>query len=120
MENINSNLHDCKHCNETGTCTTGKDGSSCVGCIKYHDLKASGSYTGLSCGVCGGLGKGEPRTERINKRIRPFLAILLLTCLICFCFILALNKNPNFSTFLAFASTLSASIVTYYFTNNKK
>jgi len=120
MENIDSNLYECKHCNQTGTCKTGKDGSSCAACIKSNELKIRDIYFGLRCGSCGGLGKGEPYTERMNKRIKPILAVSTLSALVISTFVLALGNNPNFSAFLAFASTLSASIVTYYFATNEK
>ena len=118
MEDIKSNVYKCKHCNQTGTCTTGKDGASCAACVKSNELK--GYHFGLCCGSCGGLGKGEPSTERMNKRTRPLLAVGTIGVLIISTLILAFNDSPHFSTFLAFASTLSASIVTYYFNTNKK
>jgi len=117
---IKANLYPCKHCKETGTCTSGTDGSSCASCVKLNSLEKSKIYTGLSCAVCLGIGQAEPKTERLNKRVKSFLAITVLLFLLLCCFILAWLDNPNFSTFLAFASTLSASIVTYYFTNNGK
>lgn len=120
MNEIKANLYPCKHCNETGTCTSGEDGTSCFACVKRNELKTSKSYTGLFCSICGGLGKGEPLTERMNKRITPILAIIILSLLLLFSFLLAVYDNTNFSTFIAFASTLSASIITFYFSGNKK
>ncbi|MUK71481.1 molecular chaperone DnaJ [Aliivibrio fischeri] len=120
MENITANLHLCKHCNETGTCTTGSEGNSCVACIKYHDLKVSKIYKGLACGTCGGLGMSEPLTERLNKRTKPLLAIGIVFTLLIFTFILGLMNSEHFSTFLAFSGTLIGSIITFYFSNASK
>ena len=117
---IRANLHPCKHCNETGICSSGNNHSSCIACVKYHELRRNKEYKGLACGTCGGLGKAEPYTERLNKRTKPLLAIgivfLLLICLT----VLAFFKNQHFPEFLAFAGTLIGSITTFYFTKGDK
>ena len=33
MQDNKNSLYECKHCNQTGTCTTGKDGVSCMTCV---------------------------------------------------------------------------------------
>ncbi|MEJ1342475.1 MAG: molecular chaperone DnaJ [Candidatus Sedimenticola sp. (ex Thyasira tokunagai)] len=119
MQEIKVNLYPCKHCNETGICTSGKDGCSCQACVKYHELKKYKEHFGLACGTCGGLGQAEPVTERINKRTKPILAMsivfIVLICLI----VLAVFENPHFTEFLAFSGTLIGSITAFYFGNAK-
>lgn len=115
MQQVKANLHPCKHCNETGTCTSGENGLSCVACVKYHDLKTQKTYRGLACGTCGGLGQSEPLTERINKRTKPFLAMGIVFVLLVCVVVLALIDSKSFTAFLAFAGTLIGSITTFYF-----
>ena len=119
MHEIKANLYPCKHCNESGTCATGKDGASCIACVKEHELSKRQSYFGLSCAACNGIGQAEPRTERVNKRIRPVLAALTIFLLLVFVFALAIMQNPHFPEFLAFTGTLIGSITAYYFTGSK-
>jgi len=120
MDNIKVNLHACKHCNETGTCTSNESESSCVACIKYHELNKRKTYTGLACGTCGGLGQSEPMTERLNKRVKPLLALSIVLCLMICTMVLAFTNNPHFATFLAFSATLIGSVTTFYFSSVKK
>lgn len=119
MQEIKANLYPCKHCNETGTCTSGVDGGSCQACAKYHELKTNNLYTGLACGTCGGLGQSEPMTERLNKRTKPLLAMGIVFMVLLFVFILGLIKNPHFPEFLAFSGTLIGGITGFYFSNAK-
>ncbi len=119
MQEIKANLYPCKHCNETGTCTSGEDGRSCQACVKYHELKNSKEYIGLACGTCGGLGQSEPMTERLNKRTKPFLAMGVVFMVLLFLFLLGVLKNPHFTEFLAFSGTLIGSITAFYFNNTK-
>lgn len=111
---IKANLYPCAHCNQTGTCASGPDGQSCLACIKVNELKGK-ELIGVLCGSCNGLGMAEPRTERMNKRIKPLLAIALIFSLLGGVFISALLKSPYFSEILAFSGTLLGSIVGYYF-----
>lgn len=120
-EGIKSNLYPCAHCEKTGTCTKGNDGTSCASCVKRNEISIFfrlKTYTGLLCGACGGIGQAEPLTERMNKRMRPLLAIVTVMILFALVFITLLTKNENFSTILAFAGTLIGSITGYYFSSN--
>lgn len=121
MSEIKSNLYDCKHCSGTGTCSNGKDGSSCAACAEKNDLpfwKRKNQY-GLICGCCGGIGKSEPLTERMNKRIGPILALLIIFMLMTLIFFAALTKSPYFSEILAFSSAIIGSVVGYYFSSRE-
>lgn len=111
---IKANLYPCAHCGETGTCSSGIDGSSCLACVKSNELKGKELY-GLACGICNGLGLAEPRTERINKRIKPILAMALIFFLLGGVFVSAMLESHYFSQILAFSGTLLGSIVGYYF-----
>jgi len=114
MQEVKSNLYPCRHCSETGICTSGEEGKSCRACAKYHELKGR-EFTGLACGTCGGLGQSEPITERINKRVKPILAMLIVFLVLIFIFFLALTKNPHFPEFLAFGGILIGGITAFYF-----
>ncbi|SFD75558.1 molecular chaperone DnaJ [Pseudoalteromonas denitrificans] len=120
MQEIKANLYPCKHCDETGTCSSNENGSSCIACTKVHQLKMNKVYNGLSCAICGGLGQSEPFTERLNKRTTPLLAMGIVFLLLICTTVLAFFNNPHFSAFLAFSGTLIGSITTFYFTNNHK
>ena len=114
MQEVRSNLYPCRHCDETGVCKSGPDGSSCLACAKYHELKGK-EFVGLACGTCGGLGQSEPMTERLNKRTKPLLAMGIVFLILIFVFLLALSKNPHFPEFLAFAGTLIGGVTAFYF-----
>ena len=111
------NLYDCKHCDGSGTCKNGKDGSSCVACAKKNELwlwNQKNQY-GLLCGSCGGIGSAEPLTERIHNRVTPMLAIYLVCTLLIIIIFAASTNNQFFSELLAFSSTTIGSVTGYYF-----
>ena len=111
---IKANLYPCAHCKQTGTCSSGENNSSCLACIKANELKGKSAY-GLMCGACNGLSLAEPRTERMNKRIKPVLAMTIIFCLLFGIYISAALNSDFFSEILAFSGTLLGSIVGYYF-----
>ena len=121
MEDIKANLFPCAHCEGTGTCRNGKNKTSCQACIKSNELKGK-EFEGLLCGSCGGLGQTEPYTERLNKRIKPILSMVIVLTLLIMLMILSLLENPHFTEILAFSTTLIGTIIAYYFssTKNKK
>jgi len=118
-EQIKANLYPCAHCEGTGTCKNGADGSSCAFCIKRNELTGK-DLVGLACGTCGGLGMAEPLTERLNKRTKPLLAMGIVFIMLVIVSILATTQNPHFTEVLAFATTLIGSIVAYYFAGSNK
>lgn len=117
---IMANLHECKHCSGTGTCTNGKDSFSCIACAKSNELVfwKQSNQIGLICGSCGGIGKAEPMTERMNKRIAPVLAIILVISLLTLILITMLINNRYFSEVLTFSSTTIGIIIGFYFSKN--
>lgn len=119
MQNVKANLYECLHCKSEGTCRNGLDGESCAACIKRNDLKGK-SYTGLVCGSCAGIGKSEPLTERMDKRMAPILAIVLVFGLLFLIFWAALAKSEFFSQILAFASAIIGSVVGFYFSSRSQ
>jgi len=109
---------ECAHCEKTGTCRSGTDGSSCAVCIKWAKLPAQ-AVTGVVCSVCGGVGAAEPKTLKFLNRFLPifaagFVAILLLSLLV-----LALSAKNEFHEFLTFAGTAIGSVTGYYFGGTK-
>jgi len=119
MEEVKTNLYPCKHCNETGTCTSGKDGTSCLVCVKAHKFNSKKEHFGLVCGTCSGTGQVEPKTERLNRRARPILSILIVYLLLVFILIFGLSENQYFNEFLVFAGTIIGSVTAFYFGNAK-
>ncbi len=119
---VTANLHECKHCTGTGTCTSAQDGASCYACAVRNEIpiwRRKKQY-GLMCGSCGGIGKAEPMTERINKRIAPLLAIYLSIALVVFVILAAFSENKFFSEILAFSSAIIGAVVGFYFSNRVK
>ncbi|OUS27402.1 molecular chaperone DnaJ [Gammaproteobacteria bacterium 45_16_T64] len=114
MQNVKANLYECFHCKGEGTCLTGANGASCAACIKKNELKGK-EFFGLICGSCGGIGKAEPLTERMNKRMAPILAIVLVVSLLALIFWAALVKSTHFSELLAFSGAIVGSIMGFYF-----
>ena len=114
MENQIQNIHDCAHCKGTGTCSHGKEGEACAACIKKNELK-NGTYYGLACGTCGGLGKTDTVTSRINNRATPLLGMLITI----FCFLMIIlfgfAGNKYFSEVLALCGTLLGAVTGHYF-----
>lgn len=111
------NLYDCQHCSGSGTCKNGVNEASCYACAKRNELPfwRRGNQQGLLCGSCGGIGQAEPLTERMNKRIAPVLAIMLVLLLLSMIFFFAFTKNEYFSEILAFSSAVIGSVVGFYF-----
>lgn len=112
---VKATLHPCAHCERTGTCSRAANGASCAACVKNSAIKGSG-HVGLPCGICGGLGHAEAKTERINKRVQPLLAVVTLYLLMAAIFASAATKSPYFSEILAFASPLIGVVLAFYFT----
>lgn len=117
METIKSNLCPCAHCEGTGTCKNGLEGTSCASCTKKNELKGK-DHSGLLCGSCGGIGLAEPMTERLNKRAKPLLAMNIVFVVLIIVAVCLVTKNDHFSEILVFASTLIGSITGYYFSSN--
>lgn len=116
-----ASLYECKHCSGTGTCANGKNSSSCYACAKRNELwfwQLSKKY-GLMCGSCGGIGKAEPMTERLNKRIAPLLALMLTFGILGIITFATITKSPYFSELLAFGSAIIGAVAGYYFSRTK-
>ncbi|MCB2141226.1 molecular chaperone DnaJ [bacterium] len=113
MEEITKGRFPCAHCQGSGTCSSGKDGESCAVCIK--EGKAKTNSFGLVCSVCGGIGIAELKTDRINRRVTPVLAIFIAYFALFIVFWFGVTGNKLFSEVLAFSATLTGSITGYYF-----
>lgn len=112
---VKANLYPCAHCERTGTCTSATNGSSCAACVKANELKGTG-HVGLPCGTCSGLGNAEPKTERINKRIQPLLAVFTVYLLLSGVFVSAFINSQYFNEILAFSAPLIGVVLAFYFT----
>ncbi len=119
MKEITVNLHECKHCDGLGTC---KDGCSCLACARKNELPfyRLNNQFGLLCASCGGIGQAEPLTERMNKRMGPMLAFVLVVGLLLIISLAAISKSPFFSELLAFSSAIIGSVSGYYFSSKER
>lgn len=122
---MDTELYECKHCEGLGTCSTGKDGSSCLACVASHDLSTTRFliidrvYFGLRCGCCNGLLKSDHSTARMNKRMKPILAVLALFGLAGFSAISVYNDKSVISQLLTGWFSLVSAIFGFYFSQNK-
>lgn len=112
---VKANLYPCAHCERTGTCARATNGASCAACVKANELKGK-DLIGLPCGTCGGLGNAEPKTERINKRMQPILAVFTVYFLLSGVFLSAFFKSQHFNEIMAFSAPLVGVILAFYFT----
>ncbi len=122
MNEMSVNLHECKHCDGTGTCKNGKDECSCLACHKRNELPfwIKKHQFGLLCGSYGGIGKTDLLTERMHNRMAPMLAFFLIFSLLLLIFWAAFSKSQFFSELLAFSSAIIGSVVGYYFSSKEK
>lgn len=67
------------------------------------------------CGSCNGVGLAEPKAERMNKRIKPVLALCLVFQLMSGKYVTALINSQFFGEILAFSTILLSSIIGYYY-----
>lgn len=114
MHNVTANLYECLHCKGEGTCRNAENGVSCAACIKRNELKGA-PYTGLICQSCGGIGKADPMTERIDKRAAPLLALGTVFGLLIIVATSAFISSPHFAQIIAFAGAIIGSIIGFYF-----
>ena len=90
--------------------------------LKKQDLRLRKSifsvpevYYGLACGTCGGLGKTDTLTYRLNNRATPLLAMLLIGGCFVLILIFGVQKSSYFSELLTFCGTLIGAVIGHYF-----
>jgi len=117
---IKDHLIPCKHCNESGTCKSGKDEKSCIKCsrlslpwlLQFIPLSTKGAI----CSACKGSSKIEalePYSVLLNQNILPILgATIIIGAPIT---LHAFQESPHFPEILSFVATISGSAVTYFF-----
>lgn len=119
-------LHNCAHCSGTGTCNDGKDGETCAACIRKQELKVRNTifskplkYYGVACGTCGGIGKTDTLTYRLNNRATPLLAMMIIGG--CFALIIFFGflKSQFLSEIITFCGTLVGAVIGHYFGKNQ-
>ncbi|WP_167331684.1 molecular chaperone DnaJ [Desulfogranum mediterraneum] len=121
MTESSVNLHDCSHCKGTGTCDNGEDGYSCSVCAKEQGFFWNRKKRkGLPCCVCGGMGRTEATTDRLNKRMAPALAMYLSGMLLLLVMVALLLNSQHFNEILAFSSAIIGSVTGFYFSNRGK
>jgi hypothetical protein len=118
MYEVKSNLYPCAHCAGIGTCRNGVEQHSCAVCVKAFELKGKQLF-GVPCGVCGGLGQAEPRTERINKRMPALLGFAVVFTLIVAVMVCGVVQSRYFSEVLAFSGPLIGSVLGYYYSSQR-
>lgn len=102
---------DCAHCEQTGTCRT-EDGYSCGSCLK--DAKPGSESRIVQCSVCLGIGKVEPKTERLIGRV-PFLIVFLVLIVFYAYAFFNLGDDTKFNQIFPLVGSLTTMIVTFYF-----
>ena len=126
-------LYHCNHCSGSGTCSNGANGNSCVVCVKrrqgmgeiprywgFQRKRYLESFTGLACGCCGGIGKAEIMTARINGRITSVLGIIMPFFLILLTFLSSASGNTRlFDVFSTLACSVTGTVIGYYFSSCK-
>jgi hypothetical protein len=115
-------LYECRHCSATGTCTNGENQTACRACAKLNELPfwRRSKQMGLVCGCCRGLGKAEPMTDRLNKRMAPVLAIILTFGVLTLILLMSIMNHQHFSEVLAFGSAIIGAVTGFYFSANKE
>ncbi len=101
----------CSHCEEKGSCKI-VDGHSCKTCLR--DAKIKEAEAVVICSVCDGLGKVEPKTERLNART-PFVVVSLVLVVFYFYALVSLFNGQNFELVFPLISSLTTMIATFYF-----
>jgi hypothetical protein len=101
----------CKHCNETGTCSTGVNGTACAVCAKRYPEAAMG----LPCCICEGRGSVEPFSLKLYNRFLPFFAMGFVAILLIIVCVSVWSSGHKFDKVIGFAGTLIGSITGYYF-----
>ncbi len=119
MSQKDDELHTCAHCSGSGTCKTGSAGESCAVCVKKNELR-KGTYTGLACGTCGGLGKTDSFTYRITHRTQPALAIILVVIPLFLIGFFSITESQYFHEILAFCTTVIGSVTGFYFSTRAR
>lgn len=115
MHNVQATLYECLHCKGEGTCRNAENGSSCSACVKLNDLK--GTHHGLICRSCGGIGKADTMTERLDKRTAPLLAFSIVFGFMFIIFWASATKNPHTNQLIAFSGGIIGTILGFYFSN---
>lgn len=136
LENV---LLDCCHCGGEGTCKNGVDGKTCTVCARrlakddaipgHRFLRNKqdyySSFSGLVCSCCGGLGKTDTMTSRMNNRMPAALALyypaILLGLTLLSGIILGISGKgePVFFFLSTLTSSFLGAVTTYYFLGNK-
>ena len=103
----------CAHCDATGKCCSGRDGESCGVCLRksqplFGPQIPAGSV-GLVCSVCKGFVYLEPTSIRLEKRIVPVLAMLIVY--VALALVLLYATPEKFDQILAFAGRLIVALL---------
>ncbi|MCS3434323.1 hypothetical protein [Klebsiella sp. BIGb0407] len=137
MENV---LLDCCHCQGEGTCKNGIEGKSCLVCATrlannneiparlwpFNKEEYYSSFSGLVCSCCGGLGKTDTLTSRMNKRMPAALASILPFVLLALSIVsgVILASTGQGEQLFFFLTTITSSflgaVTTYYFVRDKR
>lgn len=127
-------LYHCNHCSGSGTCSNGATGNSCVVCAKkrqsvgelprYWGFRRKmhfESFRGLVCGCCGGLGKAEVMTARINNRITSAIGICIPLVLIIMTTFSSFSESTRlFDVLSTLTCSVTGTIIGFYFSSTKR
>jgi len=102
---------DCSHCDCSGVCTV-DNGTSCGTCLKEAGLNGDSKI--VKCEVCSGVGKVEPKTERLARRI-PVLIIFVVLGVFYYYIAIHATDSDRFDQIFPLVGSLTTMIVTFYF-----
>ncbi len=113
---------ECRHCDGTGTCSTGENGNSCDSCVgKARESsfpfmkKKIDSKKGLPCGSCQGHGDIEGRIWHLQSTIGPILGLLIVVIVLLIILMIASTSSTHHAEILTLLGTLAGSVVGFYF-----
>jgi hypothetical protein len=113
---------ECRHCDGTGTCTTGENGVSCDSCVNKAKegvfpfwSKTIASSKGLPCGSCQGAGDIEGRAWHLQVTIGPVLGLMIVLFVLAIILLIAVTSPTHHAEILTLLGTLAGSVVGYYF-----
>ncbi|MBD3611825.1 MAG: hypothetical protein HUJ13_05345 [Hydrogenovibrio crunogenus] len=102
---------ECPHCEGKGICKADND-CSCGTCLKAAKVKKDTKV--VRCDVCMGVGKAEPKTERLIARM-PFLIVIVVLGVFYFYALINAANPDKFDQIFPLIGSLTTMIVTFYF-----
>jgi len=111
MEEQNSNVYKCPHCEGTGVCTS-DEGKSCGTCLESSKIKNGSSI--VRCDICYGYGRTEIKSERLKNRA-PIIVMSIVLLAFYIYAIANIGNDQHFNQIFPLLGSLTTMIVTFFF-----